>query len=149
MAPSVSILIADDFEPWRLMLRHFFQTDPRWRIVWEACDGQEAVDKSLELRPELILLDICMPRLNGIEAARRIAEWLPGTKILFVSENRDPEVVLTALRAGAQGYVVKSDLADELAPALDRVMTGRHYVGGRFSTIKRDWELSDKQDEPS
>ena len=107
---------------------------PEFQIIGEASDGLEAVRKSEELQPDLILLDIDLPELNGIEAARRISAIAPGSTILFVSENQCPTVVQAALRAGActRGYVVKSYAADELLPALEAVIQDKRFISSRF-----------------
>jgi len=109
-----------------------------FQIIGEAMDGLEAVRKTEELRPDLILLDIGLPGLNGIEAARRICEIAPGTAILFVSENRCHSLVLEALgtSACARGYVVKSDAADELLPALEAVAQGKRFLSCQCAGLK-------------
>ncbi len=114
------------------------QERPEFQIIGEASDGLDAVRKSAELQPDLILLDIGLPELNGIEAARRICESAPGSTILFVSENQCPTVVREALRIGAcaRGYVVKSSAADELLPALEAVIKDKCFVSSRFVDIK-------------
>lgn len=111
------------------------QDRPEFQIIGEASDGLEAIRKSEELQPGLILLDIGLPKLNGIEAARRICAVAPACRILFVSENQCPTIAQQALSIGActRGYVVKSYAADELLPALEAVMQGRHFVSSRFA----------------
>lgn len=123
----IRILLVDDYEPWR---RHFSTTLRSGRglqVIGEASDGQEAVRKAEELQPDLILLDIGLPALNGIEAARRIREVSPASKIIFVSENRSADIAEEALSTGANAYVVKSD-ASELLPAVKEVLEGRRFV---------------------
>jgi DNA-binding NarL/FixJ family response regulator len=118
---------------------------PQFQIVGEASDGLEAIRKSEELQPGLILLDIGMPKLNGIEAARRICAIAPACRILFVSENQCSMVAQQALSIGActRGYVVKSYAAEELLPALEAVMQDRHFVSSRF-TVSELGNLGDK-----
>jgi len=115
---KVRILVVDDYEPWRHFVRSTFQIETEVRIISEVSDGLEAVWKAQELLPDLILLDIGLPALNGIEAARRIRKVAPTSTILFVSENRSVDVAEEALNTGAAGYVVKSDAAGELLPAV-------------------------------
>jgi len=86
---GVRILLADDFAPWRSQVRSFLQSETKWKIVFEACDGLEAVQKTVELHPDIVLLDISMPRLNGIDAARRICQLLPDSKIIILTQNAD------------------------------------------------------------
>jgi DNA-binding NarL/FixJ family response regulator len=122
------VLIVDDCEPFRQFIGTKLQTNPQLRIMKEACDGAEAVQQAQELQPDLILLDIGLPTINGIEAARRILQYAPETKILFVSEQRSPDIVKEALRTGAGGYVIKSKAATELLPAVDAVLQGKQFV---------------------
>lgn len=131
-AASVRILIVDDFEPWRRFLRSFLQHRTAFQIICEASDGLEAVEKSRELQPDLILLDIGLPTLNGIEAAEQIRKVSPRSKIVFLSENIVPEVVREALRVGGCGYVVKSDAGGDLVAALEAAIANKQFVGRRF-----------------
>jgi CheY-like chemotaxis protein len=103
-------------------------TRPDLRVICEVADGLEAVEKGGELQPELILLDIGLPRLNGIEAARQIRKLCPKSKILFVSQESSADMVQAALEAGADGYVVKADAGRELIAALDAVLRGQTYL---------------------
>jgi DNA-binding NarL/FixJ family response regulator len=128
----VRILIVDDFEPWRRTLCSLLKEYPAWQVICEASDGLEAIEKSRELQPDLILLDIGLPGLNGIEAAQQIRIIAPCSRILFFSENCCPDTVREALRIGGHGYVVKSDAASDLIPALQAVMANKQFVGRRF-----------------
>jgi DNA-binding NarL/FixJ family response regulator len=118
----------DDYEPWRRFIRLTLLAYEKLQVIGEVCDGLEAVPKAQELQPDLILLDIGLPKLNGIEAARRIREVSPKSKILFVSENRDWDTAEEALRAGGCGYVVKSDAARELLSAVEAVLQGKQSL---------------------
>ena len=124
----VRTLIVDDYEPWRRFLRLTFLADERLQIIGEATDGLEAVRKGRELQPDLIILDIGLPAMNGIEAARILREVSPKSKIVVVSENRSPEILQEVLRIGASGYVLKLDAGRELLPALKAVLEGRQFV---------------------
>jgi DNA-binding NarL/FixJ family response regulator len=124
----------DDYAPWRRFVWSTLQKQPELQVIGEVSDGLEAVRKAQELLPDLILLDIGLPTLNGIEAARRIREHVPKSKILFVSENRSPDIVREALSTRAGGYVVKSDAAGELLPALAAVLQGEQFVSTTLVT---------------
>ena len=106
---SIRILIADDFGDWRLQNRLLLQAQPEWQVIAEASDGSDAVQKAKELKPDVVLLDIGLPKLNGIEAARRIRQLSPNSKIVFLSQNNDLDIVRAALSTGALGYVCKTD----------------------------------------
>ena len=133
MGDSISILVVDDYEPWRRFVRLALRAQDNLRIVGEVLDGSEAVQKAEELRPDLILLDIGLPTVNGIEAARQIRKLSAKSKILFVSENRSPDIAKEALSIGAGGYVVKSDAASELLPAVKAVLEGKRFVSAALA----------------
>lgn len=124
----VRVLVVDDFGPWCKYVISGIQMKPHWVVAGVARDGNEAVRKTQELQPDVILLDIRLPRLNGIEAAREIRETAPRTKILFVSSEADPDLARVGFRAGGLGYVVKSDAAQELFPAIEAALQGKKYV---------------------
>ena len=129
---SYRVLVVDDFEPWRRHIASTLGERARWRIVGEAADGPDAVNKAADLRPSLILLDVGLPMMNGIEAARRILAHDPNLKILFVSEHQSWEIAEAALCTGARGYICKSDSGRELSPAMDTIADGRRFVAERF-----------------
>jgi len=108
------------------------QTDDL-QVICEASDGLEAVHSAEELKPDLILLDIGLPTLNGIEAARQIRQLCPESKIIFVSQESDADIVQEALSFGALGYVVKTMAGVELLTAIEAVCRGRLFVGGLSS----------------
>jgi DNA-binding NarL/FixJ family response regulator len=121
----------DDFEPWRHFVRSSLNDLPELQIVDEACDGLEAVQKARELQPDLILLDISLPSLNGIDAARQISVLSPASKILFVSMTNDPETVEAALSDGAMGFVHKSNGSHALLAAIRAIVRGDRFVSRR------------------
>lgn len=118
----------DDHEPWRSFILSGLEKWPELQIIGEASDGREAVQKSQQLQPNLILLDIGLPTMNGIEAARQIRQQSPNSRILFCSENLSPDVAEEALLAGGGGYLVKSDAGSDLLSAVTSVVGGRRFV---------------------
>lgn len=132
VAASVRILVVDDFEPWRRSLCSFLRRRPTLQIICEASDGLEAVEKSRELQPDIVLLDVGLPTLNGIEATKQIREVSPRSRVVFLSENTCPDVVREALRVGGCGYVVKTDAGRDLVAALDAAIANKRFVGRRF-----------------
>jgi len=126
-------LVVDDHEPWRAFVAATLKNQSKLRIIGGARDGLEAVQIAQQLQPDLILLDIGLPTLNGIEAARRIREVSPKSKILFVSDNRSWDIAEEGLRIGAIGYVVKSDAGTELLPALKAALEGRRFLSASLA----------------
>ena len=131
---SYRVLLVDDYEPWRRYVDSRLMASPQWQIAGEAADGLDAIHKAEALRPDLILLDVGLPSLNGIAAARRILAHDPGSRILFLSENSSWDIVEAALSAGGRGYVLKSDAGSELLPAMESIVEGRQFVS---SSLKR------------
>ena len=121
-------LVVDDYEPYRRFVCSTLDSRPDLQVIGEASDGLEAVEKAQALKPDLILLDIGLPRLNGIEAAHRISRLTPTATILFVSQISDADVVREALSNGAKGYVWKQDAGIDLLPAVETVLRGAHFV---------------------
>jgi DNA-binding NarL/FixJ family response regulator len=126
--PTVRVLVVDDYEPWRRFVASEFQKLPELEIVGEASDGQVAVQQAGELHPDMILLDIGLPTLNGLEAANRIRQVAPDAKIIFLTQNSDRDVVRAALSTGARGYVLKTDAGGELYPAMVGVLDSDNFV---------------------
>jgi DNA-binding NarL/FixJ family response regulator len=112
----------DDFEHWRISVRSILKGNPSYRVVGEATDGIEAVEKAKTLRPDLVLLDIGMPRLNGIAAAEKIRQTCPESKIIFLTQEDSSDVQNAALDTGAVAYLLKSTAGSKLLPAIERAM---------------------------
>jgi len=129
----IRVLIVDDYEPWRRFCLTALQKQPELEVIGEVSDGLEAVQQAEELQPDLILLDIGLPTLNGIESARRIRKVSPASRILFLSENRSADIAEEALKTGASGYVVKSDAGSELPRAVNAVLEGKRFVSASLS----------------
>lgn len=126
--PSIKILVVDDHEHWCRLVSAMVGKQSGWELIGNACDGVEAVRLAEQLQPDLILLDIGLPKLNGLEAARRIRELAPDCKIVFVSENRSRDIAEEALNIGAGAYVVKSDAGKDLLPAINAALEGKRFV---------------------
>ena len=124
----LSVLVVEDFEPFRRFICSTLGKRPELRIVGEVSDGLQAVRKAGELKPDLILLDIGLPTINGIEAACRISRLVPAARILFVSRNNDPDLVEAVLNNGAKGYVRKENARTDLLPAIEAVLRGDRFV---------------------
>jgi DNA-binding NarL/FixJ family response regulator len=123
----------DDYEPWRRFVSSKLQGVPEYQVIGEASDGPEGVRKTEELQPDLILLDVALPSLNGIEVARRIREVSPATRILFVSQNCSVDWATEALGTGAGGYVVKSDASKDLLRGIRAVLEGKRFTSGSLA----------------
>jgi DNA-binding NarL/FixJ family response regulator len=132
---TVRVLVVDDYEPFRRFICSTLGRKPELQVVAETADGLEAVHKAEELRPDLIVLDIGLPTLNGIEAARRIRKLSPKSKILFVSQESSADAVQEALSLGALGYVVKAHAGSELLSAVGAVLEGKQFVSGGLSGL--------------
>lgn len=130
---TIRVLIVDDFEPFRRFVRSLLQKTLAPRSIIEASDGAEALSLAEELQPNLILLDVGLPTLNGIEAAKRMREVAPQSKILFVSQESSPDVVAGALAVGAAGYLAKTDAGTELIIGVNAVLRGEKFISRKLS----------------
>ena len=136
-ASIVRVLVVDDYAPFRQFVRSTLDQKPDLQVIGEASDGLEAVRKAEELKPDLVVLDIGLPTLNGIEVARRIRKSCPDCKILFMSQASSVDVAQAAFSLGALGYVVKAHAGSELSVAIEAVCQGRKFVSKGLSGLHR------------
>ena len=134
-ASPIKVLVVDDYEPFRRLVVSMLGERPELQIIGEASDGLDAVQKAEELRPDLILLDVGLPTLNGIEAARQIRRLVQESKIVFVSQEFSADVVQEAFRVGALGYVAKMDAGSELLTAVSAVLRGETLASSRLAKL--------------
>jgi DNA-binding NarL/FixJ family response regulator len=135
--PRLRVLIVEDYEAFRRFIRLALQQREALQVIEEVSDGVDAVQKAQELQPDLILLDIGLPKLNGLEAGRRIRKISPNSKILFLSQESSPDVVQEALGLGAQGYVLKVRAQSDLLSAIDAVLGGKQFVSSGLELSER------------
>ncbi len=132
---SIRVLLADDHKLMRSGLRLLVEQQPEFRVVGEAGDGRQAVALAVELKPDVAVLDIGMPELNGIEAARQITEQLPETAVVMLSMHSDESYVLRALKAGARGYLLKDSAEADLVQAIVAVREGKSFFSPAVSQV--------------
>ena len=133
--PELRILVADDHELVRQGVRTLLEAEPGWKVVAEVSDGQEAIEKTIDLKPEIAVLDISMPRLSGLEAACRIIRAVPQTKVLILTMHSAEHLVWEVLNAGARGYVTKSDTGRDLVIAIEALRRGKTFFTPRVDKI--------------
>lgn len=129
------VLVVNDFQPFRQFFSSHLKHRRDLQVICEASDGIEAVQKAEELQPHLVLLDIGLPDLNGIEAAQRIRKVSPSSKILFVSQESSVEIVHSALQTGGTGYILKADAGGELMAAVEAVLRGKTFISSSIATV--------------
>ena len=127
------IVIAEDYTILREGLRALISSDPGFEVVAEAGDGREAIQLVEKLKPNLVLTDLSMPRMNGMEAIREIRRQAPETKIVVLTVHKTEEYILATFKAGADGYVLKDATHDELMTALNHVLMGKRYISPGIS----------------
>jgi len=120
--------MVEDFEPYRTHIASWLGKNAGLRVICEVGDGLQAVERAQELRPDLVLMDIGLPGLDGIEAARKILQLTPESKILFLTQETSADLVREVLNAGAHGYVLKSQAGGELLGAIEAVLQGKRFV---------------------
>ena len=140
----IQILLVDDYEEWRRQVGLLLQVRPELKVTCQATDGWEAVRKADELKPDLVLLDIGLPKLNGIEVARRIRQLSCNSRIIFLSQDRSRDAVQAALNTGACGYVYKADAGSELLPAINAVLRGERFVSSSLKKCEFDEETQER-----
>lgn len=131
----VRIVVADDHRIVREGIVRILGDADFCEVVAQAADGVEAVERALELKPDIVVMDLTMPRLNGLDAVRRIREALPHTRILVLTVHEDEEYVVPIVRAGASGYLVKDSASSELTDAVAALASGETYFGRQAATV--------------
>jgi DNA-binding NarL/FixJ family response regulator len=126
--PFRRILVVEDYEPYRRLICRELRQRPEFQVIGEASDGLRGVEQAESLQPDLILLDLGLPKLNGLEAARRIRQLAPGAKLVFLSQESSCDIVRETLRLGALGYVDKVCAMTDLRAAIDAVFAGKRFV---------------------
>jgi len=132
---KLRILIADDHGLVRRGAREVLHSQPGWKVVGEAANGREAVQKAIELKPDVAVVDIGMPELDGVEAVRQIRDSVPETKVLVLTMHESDQMVRRALDVGALGYLLKSDLTDCLPKAVKAIAEGKRFLTPKVSEI--------------
>jgi two-component system response regulator NreC len=141
MPRKTRILLADDHAVVRKGFRLILNQEPDMEVVGEAGDGQEATRLALQLRPDVVVIDIGMPEVNGVEATRRIMEDWPACQVLILSMHKDPVYVRESLRAGARGYLLKDSIDEDLLKAIRAVATGEGFLSPAVSrTVLEDYQ---------
>jgi DNA-binding NarL/FixJ family response regulator len=133
--PPFRILLADDHEVVRAGLRALLEEQAGWEVVGEAIDGREAVDKASKLKPDVVVIDIAMPSLNGLEAVRQIIKAVPHTKVLVLTMYDSDPLIQQVLQAGARGYLLKSDAGRDLVSAIDALRRNKTFFTPKVSQM--------------
>jgi DNA-binding NarL/FixJ family response regulator len=133
--PATRVLIADDHPLVRSGLRVLLERDHEFQVVGEAADGYQAIQITQELKPDVVMLDVGMPRLSGIDAAQQITEKIPSTKVIILSMHSDEGYVLRALKAGAKGYILKASAENDVLNAVRAVAAGNAYFSPEVSRM--------------
>lgn len=134
----VQILLADDHEVVRKGLRALLEAQPGWKVIAEATDGRDAVEKARDLHPDVAIVDIGMPCLNGLEATRQIVKKAPRTRVLVLTMHDTNPLIQQVVKAGARGYVLKSDVASDLVSAVEALCRDQTFFTSKVSQIILD-----------
>ena len=134
---DIRILLADDNEFVRRAICSVLKLDPDFRVICEVADGLEAIEKSKELQPDVVLLDVSMPQMGGFEAARQILTVAPQAEIVLLTEHAVAEMAQAAFKQGISGYVIKSDAAKDLADAVRAVIQRKQYVSAGLAAQRK------------
>jgi DNA-binding NarL/FixJ family response regulator len=145
---KLRILVADDHGLVRRGVRAILHSRHGWRVVGEATNGREAVEKAIELKPDVAVVDIGMPELDGVEVTRQIREAIPNTKVLVLTMHESDQMVRRALDAGARGYLLKSDLTDSLPKAVKAIAEGKRFLTPKVSEIVLEGFLKRRNQHP-
>jgi DNA-binding NarL/FixJ family response regulator len=143
----VRLVLADDHEIMRVGLRSLLEGQVNWSVVGEAIDGEEAVEMVLSLKPDVALLDIAMPKISGLEAARQILSQVPRTKILLLSAHDSTQVIADVLDSGAKGYVLKSDAARDLVAAVQALYSNQTFFTPKVADLVLSRHMKRVQDQ--
>jgi DNA-binding NarL/FixJ family response regulator len=143
----VRLVLADDHEIMRVGLRTLLEGQTNWSVIGEAVNGEEAVEMVLALKPDVALLDIAMPKLSGLEAARKILSHGPRTKILLLSAHDSTRVIADVLDSGAKGYVLKSDAARDLVAAVEALRSNKTFFTPKVADLVLSRHLKRVRDE--
>lgn len=148
---NLRLLVADDHEIVRKGLRSLLEAQPGWEVAGEACDGREAVEKAKEIKPDVTVLDIGMPSLNGLEAARQMLKNDSRSRILILTMHESDPLIREVLDAGARGYVLKTDASRDLVTAINAVRSNKTFFTAKVAQMVLDGYLDKrpKKEEPS
>lgn len=138
MTQEITVLLADDHSLVRRGFRRMLEDDERLKVVGEASNGVEAIKLAYELKPKVVVMDLSMPQLDGIQATKEIVKHLPGTEVLILSMHAEDNYVRNALDAGAKGYLLKSAIDVDLVGAITCVAEGKRFIGAGLKYVSQD-----------
>jgi DNA-binding NarL/FixJ family response regulator len=138
---GLRLLLADDHEIVRKGLRALLEAEPGWQVAAEAADGRDAVEKAQQIKPDIAILDISMPSLNGLEATRQIVKGISQTKVLVLTMHDSDPLIQRVLEAGARGYLLKSDAARDLVAAVDALRRNKTFFTPKVAQLVLDGYL--------